>query len=471
MTDPSHTAVADATRYFDTWLAFRQQYDRVPGLQAAVLHHDKLLLSTAHGCADVESATTLTPRHLFRIASHSKTFTATAVLQLVERGALRLDDQAGQWLPFLSGRPLATVTVRDLLGHGGGVVRDSRDADFWQLVHAFPDEDRLRAILLDGAEVLPANERFKYSNIGYSMLGMIIAAASGRSYHEYVREHIVDELDLANTGPEYDMARAGDYATGYTALTYADRRIPIDHVDTAAMAAAAGFFSTAEDLVHYASAHFLGDARLVSDASKRLMQRAEWKIEGADAEYGLGFGRAMLGERLVFGHGGGYPGHITRTSFDPVGQIAVSVLTNAIDGPAHMLAEGLFRLVNLAQRAEPQSGTPVDPARFTGRFANLWRVFDVVDLAGRLYLLDPTQKDPTAEPVILDVVDERTLRLSGGGGYGPVGETMHYEYGAAGVVSVSAFAMTAYPVRRITEAVRRRDRVSPGTPLVDRSGD
>ncbi|WP_169738935.1 serine hydrolase domain-containing protein [Jiangella gansuensis] len=466
MTDLSPAAVADATRYFDTWLAFRQHYDRVPGVQAAVLHHDKLLLSTAHGFADDERSVALTPQHLFRIASHSKTFTATAVLQLAERGVLRLDDQAGQWLPFLSGRPLATVTVRELLGHSGGVVRDSRNGDFWQLAHAFPDEEQLRAILVDDADVLPANERFKYSNIGYSMLGLIIAAASGRTYHDYVRKNIVDELGLVNTGPEYDTARAGDYATGYTALAYADRRIPIDHVDTAAMAAATGFYSTAEDLVQYASAHFLGDTRLVSDASKRLMQRAEWKIEGANSEYGLGFGRAVVGERLVHGHGGGYPGHITRTWFDPVDQIAVSVLTNAIDGPALMLAEALFRLVNLAQRAERQDGTGVDLSRFTGRFANLWRVFDVVDLAGQLYLLDPTDQDPTAQPVTLEVVDERTLRLRDGSGYGPVGETMQYRYDDTGVSSVAAFAMTAHPAARVTEAAKRRDRVSPGTPLV-----
>ncbi|SDU39986.1 CubicO group peptidase, beta-lactamase class C family [Jiangella alkaliphila] len=469
MSDLSHPAVADATRYFDTWVAFRQQYDRIPGVQAAVLHEDKLLLSSAHGLADVEHGVALTPQHLFRIASHSKTFTATAVLQLAEHDQLRLDDQAVHWLPFLRDTPLAPVTVRELLAHGGGVVRDSRDGDFWQLAHAFPDEDRLRAILLDdGAGVLPANERFKYSNIGYSMLGLIVAAASGQPYNAFVHENIVEALSLDNTGPEYDPARAGDYATGYTALSYADRRIPIDHVDTAAMAAATGFFSTAEDLVHYVAAHFHGDTRLVSDATKRLMQRAEWKVEGrGDAEYGLGFGRAMIGDRLVFGHGGGYPGHITRTSFDPAGRLAVSVLTNAIDGPALMLADGLIKLVNLAQTASPQlAPSPADLSRFTGRFASMWRVFDIVDLAGRLYLLDPTDRDPTEEPMRLAVVDDHTLRIAGGTGYAPVGEAIRYHFGVDGVASVQAFAMTAHPIDRVARAVRTRNRVSPGTPLV-----
>lgn len=473
MNDLSHTAVADATRYFETWVAFRQRYDRVPGIQAAVLHEDKLLLSSAYGSADVEQGVPLTPQHLFRIASHSKTFTATAVLQLAQQDRLRLDDHAGRWLPFLRGTSLAGVTVRELLGHGGGVVRDSGNGDYWQLAHAFPDERRLQEILLDdGAGVLPANERFKYSNIGYAMLGLIVAAAAEQPYNTFVREHIVGKLSLENTGPEYDPVRAGEYATGYTALSYADHRIPIDHVDTAAMAAATGFFSTAEDLVHYVAAHFHGDTRLLSDASKRLMQRAEWKVEGRGAaEYGLGFGRSMIGDRLVLGHGGGYPGHLTRTSFDPAGRLAVSVLTNAIDGPALMLADGLIRLVNLAASASPRlDRSPADLSRFTGRFATMWRVFDVVDLAGRLYLLDPTEQDPTDEVMTLSVVDDRTLRICGGTGYAPVGETIRYDFSVDGVAAVHAFAMSARPIERVTRAVRTRERISPGTPLITNGG-
>jgi hypothetical protein len=136
-----------------------------------------------------------------------------------------------------------------------------------------------------------------------------------------------------------------------------------------------------------------------------------------------------------------------------------------------MLADGLIRLVNLAEAASPRlEPSPVDPSRFTGRFASMWRVFDVVDLAGRLYLLDPTERDPTVEPVTLAVVDDRTLRITGGTGYAPVGETIRYDFGIDGVTSVHAFAMTAHPIERVARAVRTRDRVSPGTPLLTDGG-
>ncbi len=143
---------------------------------------------------------------------------------------------------------------------------------------------------------------------------------------------------------------AGDHATGYTAFAYAEHRLPIGHVATGAMAPATGFSSTATDLVRWAAAHFLGDSRVLSDDAKRRMQRTEWPVEGAASSYGLGLAIAEPGGRRVLGHGGGFPGFITQTWFDPVERVAVAVLTNAIDGPAEPLATAAMRTVDLACR-------------------------------------------------------------------------------------------------------------------------
>ena len=119
------------------------------------------------------------------------------------------------------------------------------------------------------------------------------------------------------------------------------------------MASATGFSSTATDLVRYAAAHFHGDDRLLSDDAQRQMQRTEWAVEGTTTSYGLGLSIAEIGDRRVLGHGGGFPGFITRTWFDPVDRLAVAVLTNAIDGPALTLANAAVRLVDLANRPPP----------------------------------------------------------------------------------------------------------------------
>ena len=443
--------VRSAMPYVDTWLDFQRTYLRVPGVQVAVLIDGEVVLSNAYGLADVEGQVALTSQHLFRVASHSKTFTATAVLQLVEAGRLRLDDPVGRWLPFLEApaSALGGVTVRELLSHAGGVIRDGREADYWQLLHDFPDEATLRAIALDDAAVQPANVRFKYSNIGYSLLGLVIEAAAGTPYNEHVTTEIVDRLGLVRTGPELDPARAEEYAAGYTALAYAEGRRPLPHVDTRAMASATGFYSTAEELCRYAAAHFYGDDRLLSDASKRVLQHEAWSVEGRRAgAYGLGFMLAKAGDRRLVGHGGGYPGHITRLVFDPEARLAVAVLTNAVDGPAEALALSVVRIIDKAASASVDSGSERSIDRFCGRFANLWGVSDVGALGGRLHLMDPTGPEPTEGCALLAVEDDTTLRVLEGDGYGAVGELMTYDFDAAGrVTSVKGpGGLTSWPL-------------------------
>lgn len=457
--------------YYDSWLAFRQRYLRVPGVQAAVLVDGEVAISRAYGVADLATRTPLTPTHLFHVASHSKTFTATVVHQLAEAGRLRLDDPVGQWLPDLAGSPVAAVTLRALLCHGGGVVRDGRDGDFWALHRAFPDAAALMAVARDEGVVLPANERFKYSNIGYSLLGQVIEAVTGRAYAEVVREQVIDRLGLTRTAPDHDAA-LGAYAAGHSALAYADERVAVEHVATGAMAPATGFVSTAEELVRYAAAHLPGDDRLLGDDAKRLMQRTEWRVDGPGgggeplAEYALGLMVSRVGSRRLLGHGGGWPGHITRTLFDVESGIAVSVLTNAIDGPAEEMANALFRLVDLAaDRDAPRSGQ--DLARFTGRFANVWGVSDVADLGGRLVWLNPASDDPWQAPVDLVVESEDRLRMCGGNGYGSHGEPLEYVVTDGRVTAIrGSSGMTWHPIEQVAVAAERGEPVRVGAPLV-----
>lgn len=440
----------EALTYFDSWLRYNQRYQRIPGVQAAVYAGDGIVFSGAYGRADVENDVPLTDQHLFRIASHSKTFTGTAVFQLVEQGRLRLDDKVSQHVTEIVGTPAGERTVRELLAHAGGLTRDSEDANWWQLSTAFPDRDQLLAVLRnDSSAVIPENERFKYSNIGYGLLGLVIEAAGGTSYSSYVRTQIVDKLGLSALGPELDTERLSEYAVGYSALAYADTRVPIEHVDTRALASATGFFGNARDLVTYFSAHLPGDDRLLSDKSKREMQHPLW-VTGSDekARYGLGMAVTKVGDREVFGHGGGYPGHITRTLVDPEQRVVVSVLTNSIDGPASQLAEGLFRLLDLA--ASEDRGDQ-DLGRFTGRFANLWGVTDFVVLGGRLYATDPSGANPAEEPQPLEA-DGDTLRVTGGNGYGSYGESYRFTFDANGAVKSvrGSSGLTAYPIDTFT---------------------
>ncbi|TCC53207.1 serine hydrolase [Kribbella capetownensis] len=453
MSDASDSEnLREVLAYYDTWLAFNQRFQRVPGVQAAVYAGDGVAFSAAYGMADVEDDVPLTEQHLFRIASHSKTFTATAVFQLVEQGRLRLDDKASQHVTEILGTPLGERTVRELLAHAGGVTRDSDAADWWQLQTKFPDRDELLEVLRqESSAVTPENERFKYTNIGYGLLGLVVEAASGTSYTSYVQTAIVDKLGLSGLGPELDPARLTEYAAGYSALSYAPDRVPIEHVDTRALASATGFFGNARDLVTYFSAHLPGDDRLLTDKSKREMQHPLWQTSQDDwPRYGLGLQIAKTGDRRLIGHGGGYPGHITRSMFDRSAGIAVSVLTNAIDGPAGQLAEGFFRLLDLAESKE-RPGDAADLARFTGRYANLWGVTDIVQLGGRLYVLDPAQGNPADKPTVLEA-DGDTLLVTEDAGSGVYGQRYVFTFDADGRPETirAAIGLQLQPIDRFT---------------------
>jgi len=432
------------------WIRFQAAWLDTVGVQAAMRYRGRLVLDSSFGVADVESATPLTGDHLFRIASHSKTFTATLIAQLFEREQLRLDDTVGEWIPELATSDLAKVTVRELLGHQGGVIRDGYAADYWQRARAFPDRDALIDICQNGGATYEPNQYFKYSNIGYGLLGIIIEQASGQTYAECGESHIAAILELRRTGAEFEPDRADEFASGHTGrLVAGDTRRRIPHVETGALASATGWYSTARELTAYFAAHRPGDERLMSDTSKRLLTRSESQVPVGRTtfRYALGFEMRTIDEVDLLGHSGGYPGHITRSWLDVEADLAVSVFTNAIDGPADGLATGAIGIVRLAlKHHEAITPTSADVAGLVGRYANLWGVIDIVRLGGALFLLNAREPDPVA--FAQRIIDDGRggLQFEPEAGFGSVGESIGVERAPNGTVEVVvAGAMSFVP--------------------------
>ena len=201
-----------ALSYVDSWLGWWVPRSGIVGATVAVSVGDEVLLSGGYGMADIERGAAMAPDGVFRVASHSKTFTATAVMTLVERGRLRLDDAAATHVPWLAGHTdprWRSVTVRQLLCHGGGVTRDGGDCDFWQLQRPFPTPGRLRDGVLAEALVTEPNAAMKYTNIGYGVLGALVEEVAGVPYGDYVAEHLTGPLGLTSTVAEPTGALAG----------------------------------------------------------------------------------------------------------------------------------------------------------------------------------------------------------------------------------------------------------------------
>jgi len=421
--------IRTALAYVPRYLEFQHGYHPYVGTQIAVRIDGELELNQAFGFADMEEQTQLTVDHLFRIASHSKTFAGVACMQLVEAGKLRLDDTVSTWVPELAESEMAGVTVREVLGHGSGMIRDGEDSTWWTLAKPFPDRAELIEVIRSSGKVLERNENFKYSNIAYSLIGLIVEAASGKGFREYCIDHIVGPLGLVNTGPDLDEARIDNYASGHSSRAYGASRRVIEHIDTMAESSATGFYSTAAELTDYFQAHLDGDDRLLNEDSKRQMRQVQWQIEEKWG-YGLGLSITKVGKRTYYGHGGGYPGHITMSKFDPKRNLSISVLTNSIDGPASAICDAVLSLIDIAQtgEAKTESRPTKELSGYEGRFAGLWGVFDVVNLGGRLYMVDPVVGPPVGEPAELEVVSDTELRLVAGAGSIALKEPLKYTF-------------------------------------------
>lgn len=436
--------------YLETWLEYQRDLNRIPGVQVAIRVGDELASSFALGLANEATGEKLTTGHLFRIASHSKTFTATAIFQLLEAGKLRLDDPAGQFLPELKGAPAAAYSVRELLGHQSGINRDGADSDYWIQQFDFPDRDRLIEFCRAEA-IFEANQHFKYSNMGYSLLGLMIEAVSGQTYADYIAQHITGPLGLNNLGPELPAQRERELATGHSArLAGHDARRTLPSSNTHAMSAATGFYGTAEDLSAYWAKHASGQPGLLSESSKRLMQRRESEMTRPTRRwYGLGLMIDEVGGRTVVGHSSGFPGHITHSWLDPATGLSVSVLTNCLGGPATEWATNFIKLIDFAQKkpekkSSDASGLALDT--FTGRFANDWGVFDIVNLNGRLVVLSP-QGDPALTATELSALDANTLVPEPEAGFGAVGEKYSFQRAAGGAIEwVRSGGGRAWPI-------------------------
>lgn len=422
-----------AVEYLPRWLEHQMRITEQPGCAIAVAHKGKLIFEAAFGHADASRGIALTPRHRFRVASHSKTFTAAALMKLREQRKLQLDDPVGRHVGGLRA-DVAALTLAQLASHSAGLVRDGIDATQWALQRAFLDEKALR----DDLALPPtqgANTRFKYSNHGYALLGLAIEQITGESYVDWVAREIVAASGLEETSPDAQLLPArAKLAKGHSAKQPLGKRVAIDvGMSTHALASATGFVSTAADLARF-FANLAPEARgsVLSVASRREMTRRQWRSEHDSGArwYGLGTIAATTGAWEHIGHSGGFPGVITRTACVPAHQLAVSVLTNAADGLSHQWLDGALHVL----QAFEKHGAPTRrTARWQGRFWSLWGAFDLLPMGGaRVLLANAGLANPVQDASEIEVTTTDRGRVALGGGFANHGEPVRIERDARG---------------------------------------
>ncbi len=242
----------------------------------------------------------MTPDTPFLSGSISKSFTALAVMQLVEAGAVDLDAEISQYLDVFSGRPAGAVTVRELLSHTSGFSTLQGNSSHTDAV----GEDELARRVEGIAELTPAyppGERWEYSNTNFLVLGRLVEVLSGQDYQAYVTANILEPVGMTSSFVS-DGETHDSMATGHTSWFWTKRPLP-ENTTSRGMAPAGGVVASASDLARYLGVMMNGQDDVLSAEGKAQMMRP---AGGAATFYGFGW-FVDSGNRTVW-HSGSTPG-------------------------------------------------------------------------------------------------------------------------------------------------------------------
>ena len=424
--------VQGAIRLFSAWMEGQIAYRGLPGVVVGVVADQDLVWTAGFGYADVAARRPMTADTKFRMASHSKLFTATAIMQLREQGKLRLDDPVVQYLPWFKVKPAEPddppITIEELLTHRSGLPREA-DAHWTTL--DFPTAEEFRNLMPERQAAFPPEVRWKYSNLAYTLAGMIVETVSGERWADYIQRNIYQPLGMTSSSVDQDVP---GLAVGYNRRMPDGSREVMPFVDARSMGSATGITSTVGDMARFVSAQFRkgprGGNQILSTASLREMHRVRMLENTWTSGNAIGFAVNRVDNRLYVGHGGGYPGYTTNTLIQLDDKVGVIVLTNTNDSDPGGIARQLMRSVGAAvakATAVPPKVVAWDPAwaRFAGLYRGRGGDSQVILLNQRLVIITPNG-DNVDNPIGLEPIGGGLFRWVAPVGGGPVGEVVRF---------------------------------------------
>ena len=431
----------------DTWIRTQMEFGGLPGLVIGIVHDQEPVWVKAYGHASLDPPVPMSADSIFRIASHSKLFTAITVMRARDAGKLRLDDPVTEHLPWFDIRnrhPEARpVTVRHLLTHTAGLPRESIHPAWTDF--EFPEVEALRETVSDQETTYATETKWKYSNLGFTLAGMVAEAAAGDSFADLVTDGILKPLGMDSTSVGPVPAEQRDrLATGYGRRMPDGPREVFPFVDARSFDPATGLSSTVPDMLRFLSWQMRVRDRRSEEvlASNTLleMQRVHWLHTSWNSGWGLGFSVRHTEDRDLIGHGGGYPGYRTQTQLSPEEKIGVVVFTNGGDGDPGRYLDKAFEWVApalAAARAETEKPAvwSSDWDIYLGTYRRRSGDTAVLRQENDLVILSPLSEDPSGSQGVLKPTDTPHVFRLESDGYGAHGELVRFEVNDAGAVS------------------------------------
>ncbi|MFJ9821270.1 serine hydrolase domain-containing protein [Streptomyces sp. NPDC101151] len=342
----------EVARQLDSAVQQVMRTANVPGVTVGIWTPDRGSYISSFGVADKRNDRRMASDLYMRIGSETKTFTVTALLQLVDQGKVGLDDPIGK---YVDGVPNGDrITLRELAGMRSGLFNYSEDDDFFKALTSDPQRSFTPQQLLDYSfrhpVLFPPGQKFSYSNTNLILLGLVVEQQSGQQLGDYIHRHILDPAGMQDTLFPSGAEFPAPHAQGYTDQT-ADGKV----ADTADWNpswgwAAGAMISKQEDLRVWArtvaTGEFPDGTRMVSPATQK--QRL---ITPATPIPGAGYGLGIFNVQGWIGHNGSLPGYESLTVYLPSARATLVVLLNTDidhDGqePSTLFGEAVTKIIS-----------------------------------------------------------------------------------------------------------------------------
>lgn len=335
----------------DSFIVYTMDSQHIPGLSACIVKDGEIIWNGVYGYADIEKNIEVTDSTIFMLASISKTFVATALMQLWEEGLFGLDEHINDYLPFEVVNPYhpnSPITFRMILAHTSSIARNDQ---FWLPLVTWGDDSAipighfLQDWLLPGGAYYRLNnyKRYppgsggEYSNIAFALAGYLVEKISGKSFEQYCQDSIFEPLGMYETSwflSELDVDHIA-VPTGYDGdvnFQYGQFGFPVYPAGQLRTSA----HQLARHVIAFMQKGEIEDVRILDSTTVELMTTIQYPSirvfpETPEIQWGLGWYRWDTGNGYLWGHEGGIYGVATLMYFDPEEKYGLIALTN-MDG-------------------------------------------------------------------------------------------------------------------------------------------
>jgi CubicO group peptidase (beta-lactamase class C family)/D-alanyl-D-alanine dipeptidase len=334
-------------------VAYHLNSKNIPAITIALIDDQNTIWTNQHPTRDPILIGNVNADTIYRVGSISKTFTALAVMQAVERGALSLDEPISKYVPEFKPAGGETITLRQVLAHRAGLVRETPVGSY---------ADRSNPSLRDGVLSLNAIKLLhepgkvtNYSNAGYALAGRALEIATGQRFADLMREQVFKPLNMQHSSFQFaDVQNRKHFLVPGKMWTAFEKESPAPLFDLA-KAPAGNMYSSANDLAKFISWMFRGDDQTLSQKSLTEMMKVQFPTTAGRSQFGLGLIQTDIDGQRCVGYGGLAYGYGSQFWMLPEHKLGVVVLIakDFTQGLADDLAQNALRQMLAAKQGKP----------------------------------------------------------------------------------------------------------------------